>query len=685
MKLFTQTTFTLLTLLLFIGVGNSLSAQTPDYAFFSFHQLDRTINFKSLSHGNISGYAWDFGDGSTSTMENPSHTYTSVGSQTVQLTVSFQGGGNSSFSQQVTIGEYGKVYHDEVSVKKGSSNNAIAVLTNDGGIPTSYDVTIVTAPTNGTATVMNDEIMYTPTAAFSGWDVIKYKSCLTGSTTFCDEGYVFVEVVDGDCFNHMTLTPYVEECPLSNACLANGNYNFQTMPSPTGGDCFGYLFTFRNPGDETISEMTASIDIDPGMTLDAGSGHVYMAKNLNETSANISVEPDVANNRIVFKLATGSTMGAHEDYAYVFNVTVDTLPLGGAGGTYTTSLHGNSTCSGGSDQDFWEKVTTKEGSKCDDYSMQVVPQGCGVWGDIDTTVKSLIYTLNFVNSTPVMANEIKVSDILPQALDVNTVRVISGHPFAPEMVKVSGTNEVQFYYHDIHLPASLTDSIGAKGSVTFSVDLKASLPMGTPIDNWADVQFDAQVPPKRTDTTFNTLFAAPAPVVDMGMDIFLEDCDSCFTLKPSIKGGSGTYTYAWSTGGTTDTLAICPTDSSTYGLLVKDASTGCTGYDRINIDIDCNLIGREELAVNALAVDVYPNPFQQITHFRIAGDESTEIELNIFNSLGVRVAELYKGQVVPGRPLELDFDGGNLPNGMYFYHLNNQNGQTQAGRLMLAK
>jgi PKD repeat protein len=39
-----------------------------------------------MGDGTVS-YLWDFGDGSTSTEENPSHVYTAVGRYTVTLTV----------------------------------------------------------------------------------------------------------------------------------------------------------------------------------------------------------------------------------------------------------------------------------------------------------------------------------------------------------------------------------------------------------------------------------------------------------------------------------------------------------------------------------------------------------------------------------------------------------------------
>ncbi len=45
------------------------------------------VTFSDASTGNITSYAWNFGDGMTSSLRNPSHEYTAVGSYTVTLTV----------------------------------------------------------------------------------------------------------------------------------------------------------------------------------------------------------------------------------------------------------------------------------------------------------------------------------------------------------------------------------------------------------------------------------------------------------------------------------------------------------------------------------------------------------------------------------------------------------------------
>jgi len=54
-----------------------------------------TVNFTDQSTGEITSWAWNFGDGGSSTQQNPAHTYNSAGTYTVSLTVTGPGGSNT--------------------------------------------------------------------------------------------------------------------------------------------------------------------------------------------------------------------------------------------------------------------------------------------------------------------------------------------------------------------------------------------------------------------------------------------------------------------------------------------------------------------------------------------------------------------------------------------------------------
>jgi len=54
-----------------------------------------TVKWQDLSSGDISTWLWDFGDGTTSNRENPSHTYAARGNYPVTITVYGPGGQDS--------------------------------------------------------------------------------------------------------------------------------------------------------------------------------------------------------------------------------------------------------------------------------------------------------------------------------------------------------------------------------------------------------------------------------------------------------------------------------------------------------------------------------------------------------------------------------------------------------------
>lgn len=62
-----------------------------------------TIQFTDTSTGKPTSWYWDFGDGKTSTEQNPSHTYTTPGNYTVTLTVSDENSTNSTISRYILI------------------------------------------------------------------------------------------------------------------------------------------------------------------------------------------------------------------------------------------------------------------------------------------------------------------------------------------------------------------------------------------------------------------------------------------------------------------------------------------------------------------------------------------------------------------------------------------------------
>lgn len=112
------------------------------------------VNFTNYSQYATS-YMWDFGDGNTSTDENPSHTFTAADTYTVKLTASNADGASAEYSQSITItdpleaqrllfGDVSKTWHlHRLETSLGVGPDAAGArawfsLANDGSRPCVY-------------------------------------------------------------------------------------------------------------------------------------------------------------------------------------------------------------------------------------------------------------------------------------------------------------------------------------------------------------------------------------------------------------------------------------------------------------------------------------------------------------------------------------------------------------------
>jgi PKD repeat protein len=89
-------------------IDNPLNRPVPVNASFSVDRtsgpVPLTVQFTNQSTGDITEYAWDFGDGSTSTAKDPGdHTFNGSGIYNVTLTVSGPDGSNAQQTTSITV------------------------------------------------------------------------------------------------------------------------------------------------------------------------------------------------------------------------------------------------------------------------------------------------------------------------------------------------------------------------------------------------------------------------------------------------------------------------------------------------------------------------------------------------------------------------------------------------------
>ena len=88
-----------------------------------------TVQFTDQSTGEITSWFWDFGDGETSTEQNPSHTYNSTGYFTVNLTVTGPGGSDTETKEDYI--HVTKVATPVADIKVNNSDGPITLYQND--------------------------------------------------------------------------------------------------------------------------------------------------------------------------------------------------------------------------------------------------------------------------------------------------------------------------------------------------------------------------------------------------------------------------------------------------------------------------------------------------------------------------------------------------------------------------
>ena len=132
-----------------------------------------TVVFKDTSTNSPTSWLWNFGDGATSTVKNPSHRYTTAGIYSVTLTSTNAFGSNTvTRTNYIIVNPVNPVNHPPVAVADSYTtklNTALSipskgVLTNDNDPDGNTIIAIlVTDPVHGTVTLKNDgSFTYTP-------------------------------------------------------------------------------------------------------------------------------------------------------------------------------------------------------------------------------------------------------------------------------------------------------------------------------------------------------------------------------------------------------------------------------------------------------------------------------------------------------------------------------------------
>ncbi|MCS6933646.1 MAG: DUF2341 domain-containing protein [Chitinophagales bacterium] len=97
-------------------------------------------NNSSIASGTITGYQWNFGDGSAgSTQSSPSHTYNAAGSYNVTLVATSDNGCTASATQSVTVNDNPQVVVTGSEICYGASNGTVSASATGGSGSYNYN------------------------------------------------------------------------------------------------------------------------------------------------------------------------------------------------------------------------------------------------------------------------------------------------------------------------------------------------------------------------------------------------------------------------------------------------------------------------------------------------------------------------------------------------------------------
>ncbi len=150
-------------------------------AYFTYSG-DPTVTFTDLSLGSPTSWAWTFGDGGTSTLQNPVHTYTTNGTYNVCLTATNALGSNTT-CQDIVIDSY----LSPTAAFSYTGDPVVTFTDLSTNSPTSWAWTF---GDGGTSTLQNPVHTYTTNGTYN---VCLTATNLAGSNTHCEmvviEGY----------------------------------------------------------------------------------------------------------------------------------------------------------------------------------------------------------------------------------------------------------------------------------------------------------------------------------------------------------------------------------------------------------------------------------------------------------------------------------------------------------------
>jgi PKD repeat protein len=550
-----------------------------------------TINFTDLSSNGPSAWLWDFGDGSTSNVQNPTHTYFNSGSYTIKLTATNQYGSDSLILiNHLSIIDLNLQTTGAASC--GSGSLTLNALVSNGTVNWYADAATTNLLATGTSFV-------TPV--------------LSSSTTYYAQSiYDFPILNGGPIDNNFGVGSYFQ----GDRHLIFDNYKSSTLKSVlvyAGSD--GYrTIELRNSSNAVLSDTIVYIPFSPnGFRINLNFSlpvQNNMQLGISDPNSDLfrtssgAVFPYTINDVVAI---TGTTASAGY-YYFFYDWEVQASPCISVVSTVDAIINSNST----SNQSI---------SICNGDSISVGGNYYTVTGNYSDTFTtnlgcdSIIITQLSVVQGTVYTQQVSICEGLSLQVGNNSY---SASGIYIDTISLNGCDSI------------ITTNLSVIPSVVI-VNNQTICQGGTYVignNNYSapGSYFDNLTTPLGCDSTINTNLTV-VPNIDA------EIVWSATQLVSNVLGGFSPYFYLWSTGEITS--SITPLTSGTFWLLVTDAYN-CTSDTVYFLVDDVNAIHENETITG---ISIFPNPTEGLVVINFKSIENGNFTISILNVLGVVVFE----------------------------------------------
>lgn len=601
-----------------------VNIQCGHFAYFSYGASGTTVNFYNYADSTMNPlsliYSWDFGDGSTSTLSNPVHTYATTGYYNVCLHIQDTSSicADSSCSNiyvdclNVNFSAYHACPKYTYSFSDNTSGNIIHRLWDFGD--------------GHTDTIPN------PVHTFPMWG--DYNVCLTATN-------------DSNCTRQYCSTVHAYCCDLDYSYSYSGIYTVFDVDSILCGNYYSsYHWDF---GDGTYANQNywdpniQHIYFSPGtytVCLSSGDSSYYcctdtICKNIivvsGDTCADLSIDigspgirPQIQTPVYIQYCNYGNVDAVNTTFTLNYNSSIipqssvpawssnvgntltwnlGTVPVGqcniinlyvkGAaslniGEVICANAHISSSIDdcdpvNNSVQECFNVINSYDPNDKFVAAKQFAQKGY-VEADTISPSDKLDYIIHFQNTGNAPAVNIFVYDTLDSKVNPSTVFPgACSHPY--DYFEVIG-NVIKWSFLDINLPDSNANEAASNGFVKFSVSQNAGNLPGTVINNDAGIVFDFNIPIMTNNVAvlIDTLTSVveltekfllkyyPNPVKD---ELFLLLPENINSVRCEITDMNGKFIYSMNAENTnTVKLSLKYLAAGTYNLSVSDISSG---------------------------------------------------------------------------------------------------------------